>query len=237
MKTTIHRADSRGVAEHGWLHSRHTFSFASYYDANRMGFGKLRVINDDIVDGGAGFGTHPHDNMEIISIPLYGSLRHQDSMGNQHIINAGDVQIMSAGTGLTHSEYNGSETDPVNFLQIWVYPKFRNIKPRYDQVTLDPQQQKNQFAVVVSPDEQDGAVTINQDTWFSMGEFEANTTTSYQPKQAGNGVYLFIIEGEVSVENETLKKRDAIAIPTSNAVNIKVNKPGKLLAIEVPIAN
>lgn len=236
MKTTLHRADSRGVAEHGWLHSQHTFSFASYYNPERMGFGKLRVINDDIVDGGAGFGTHPHDNMEIISIPLTGSLRHKDSMGNQHIINAGDVQIMSAGTGLTHSEYNGSDTEPVNFLQIWVYPKFRNIKPRYDQVTLDTQQQKNQFTVVVSPDEQEGAVTINQDAWFSMGEFEADTTTRYESKQAGNGIYLFVIDGEVSVDAETLKKRDAMAITGGDVINIEVNQSSKLLVIEVPIA-
>jgi redox-sensitive bicupin YhaK (pirin superfamily) len=237
MKTTIHRADSRGVAKHGWLHSRHTFSFAGYYDPNRMGFGKLRVINDDIVDGGAGFGTHPHDNMEIISIPLHGSLHHQDSMGNQHIINAGDVQIMSAGTGLTHSEYNGSDTEPVNFLQIWVYPKFRNIKPRYGQVTLDPELQRNQFAVVVSPNEQANAVTINQDAWFAMGEFEAGSSARYESKQTGNGIYLFVIEGEVSVDTETLQKRDAMAISNSDAVNIEINKPGKLLAIEVPINN
>jgi redox-sensitive bicupin YhaK (pirin superfamily) len=237
MKTTIHRADSRGVAEHGWLHSRHTFSFASYYNPERMGFGKLRVINDDIVDGGAGFGTHPHDNMEIISIPLAGGLRHKDSMGNEHIINAGDVQIMSAGTGLTHSEYNGSDTETVNFLQIWVYPKFRNIKPRYDQVTLDPQQQKNQFAVVVSPDEQEGAVKINQDAWFSMGEFDNGTKAQYEAKVAGNGIYLFAIDGEISVNAETLHKRDAIAITDSDSVEFETNKPSKLLVIEVPLNN
>ena len=235
MNIDIHRADSRGVAEHGWLHSRHTFSFANYYDQKRMGFGKLRVINDDIVEPGAGFGTHSHDNMEIISIPLSGSLQHQDSMGNQHTINTGEIQIMSAGTGLTHSEFNGSDTEKVNFFQIWVLPKFRNIVPRYDQITLDPEKLHNKFVVVVSPDKQAETVLINQDAWLSRGDFDANQMIEYKIKRQGNGIYLLVIEGRVAIEEEILNRRDAIAITDSNNINITVNEKSKILVIDVPV--
>jgi len=231
----IHRADTRGIAEHGWLHSKHTFSFASYYDPERMGFGKLRVINDDIVEPGAGFGTHPHDNMEIISIPLSGSLRHQDSMGNQHTIKTGDVQIMSAGTGLTHSEYNGSDTEQVNFFQIWVLPKYRNIKPRYDQITLEREKLHNKFLVVVSPDKQAESAWINQDAWLSLGLFDANQLIEYKIKQEGNGIYLLVVEGQVAIGGEILNRRDAIAISDSNNINITVNEKSKILVIDVPV--
>ncbi len=235
MNTIIHRADSRGVAEHGWLYSRHTFSFASYYDPARMGFGKLRVINDDIVEAGAGFGTHPHDNMEIISIPLSGGLRHQDSMGNQHIITAGDIQVMSAGTGITHSEYNASDSEQVNFLQIWVLPKFNNVEPRYDQKTFDPDDRINKFDLVVSPDKEDAALWINQDAWFSLGDFEANYRTKYTLHYATNGIYLFVLEGEISIDNETLQKRDAAGIYDTGSIEIHANADSRLLLIEVPM--
>ena len=235
MKTIIHRADSRGTAEYGWLHSRHTFSFASYYDPNRMGFGKLRVINDDIVEAGAGFGTHPHENMEIISIPLSGGLWHQDSMGNQHTINTGDIQIMSAGTGLSHSEYNASNSKQVNFLQIWVLPKFKNIKPRYDQKTFHPANRMNKFELVVSPNKEDDAVWINQDTWFSLGDFDANTTAYYDLKQTNNGIYIFLLKGNISIADKILKTRDAIGITEVNKIDIHINQDSELLVIEVPI--
>ncbi len=235
MNIEIHRADTRGIAEHGWLHSKHTFSFASYYDPKRMGFGKLRVLNDDIVEPGAGFGTHPHDNMEIISIPLSGSLRHQDSIGNQHTINTGDIQIMSAGTGLTHSEYNGSDTEQVNFFQIWVLPKFRNIKPRYDQITLQPAKLHNKFSVVVAPDTQVDAVRINQDAWFSLGNFAANQFVDYEIKREDNGIYLLVVDGQVAIGEEVLNRRDAIGITGTCAINISVTKKSKILVIDVPV--
>jgi len=235
MNKIIHRADSRGTADHGWLYSRHTFSFANYYDPERMGFGKLRVINDDVVKGGGGFGTHPHDNMEIISVPLAGALRHRDSMGNTHVIRQGEVQIMSAGTGLTHSEYNESATDAVNFLQIWVMPKQRNIEPRYGQKAFDAAERRNRFQTVVAPDPHDGMVWINQDAWFSLGDFDAGQSGSYQARKDGNGVYLFVIDGEVEVAGETLAKRDAIGLTDVGEVAIRAATDSRLLVIDVPM--
>ena len=173
MATIIHRAESRGLADHGWLKSRHTFSFASYYDADRMNFGKLRVINDDVVAPGGGFATHGHDNMEIISVPLSGALQHKDSMGNVHVIRHGEIQIMSAGSGITHSEYNASTTETVNFLQIWVLPKVRDIVPRYGQQAFDPMQCQNRFCTLISPDKNTDKIWINQDAYFSLGKFDA----------------------------------------------------------------
>lgn len=236
MKKILHQADSRGIADHGWLHSRHTFSFADYHNPQRMGFGKLRVINDDIVDPGAGFGTHPHHDMEIISIPLSGSLRHQDSMGNKHIINTGEVQLMSAGSGITHSEYNNSDTEAVNFLQIWVYPKLKNIAPRYGQKTPATKDRDNRFSTVISPDNDGGNIHINQDAWISLGDFDAGQRSEYVLHKTGNGVYVFVIDGSVNIDNQILKKRDAIGLTELDMLMVNTNDSAKLLIIEVPMS-
>jgi redox-sensitive bicupin YhaK (pirin superfamily) len=236
MNKIIHRADSRGVADHGWLYSRHTFSFAGYHNPDRMGFGTLRVINDDVVKGGGGFGTHPHDNMEIISVPLSGALRHRDSMGNTHVIRQGEVQIMSAGSGLTHSEYNDSASDPVNFLQIWVLPRERNIEPRYGQKAFDRESRRNRFQTVVAPDDKADAVWINQDAWFSLGDFDAGQSGRYRTHKPGNGLYAFLIEGRVEVAGATLDRRDAIGLPNAAEVEVKALAESQLLLMEVPMA-
>lgn len=235
MKTTIHKADSRGLADHGWLLSRHSFSFADYYDRERMNFGLLRVINDDIVKPAMGFGTHPHENMEIVSIPLKGTLRHQDSMGNRHIISAGEVQIMSAGSGLTHSEYNDSDTEDVNFLQIWVFPEQKNIEPRYGQKRFDPAARRNHFQLLVSPDGAEKSIVINQQTWFSMIQIAAGATVSYPLHDPAHGLYLFIIEGEAVAAGTTLGQRDGLGISEAARVEISTDKGAEVLAIEVPI--
>ncbi len=235
MKKTVHKADTRGVAEHGWLSSRHTFSFAEYRDPERMGFGLLRVINDDVVQPNMGFGTHPHENMEIISIPLTGELRHHDSMGNTQHIKAGEVQIMSAGTGLTHSEYNGSDSKPVNFLQIWVFPKERDIEPRYDQKLFSADERQGQFQNVVSPDMNDGGVWINQDAWFWLGDFKVGQSDTYTVKRAANGAYFFVLDGAVAIAGEQLERRDGIAIEDVANVDFEATGACQLLVIDVPI--
>jgi len=235
VKKIVHKADTRGVAEHGWLRSRHTFSFAEYRDPERMGFGLLRVINDDVVQPEMGFGTHPHENMEIISIPLAGELRHQDSMGNTQRIKAGEVQLMSAGSGLTHSEYNGSASEPVNFLQIWVFPKERNIEPRYGQKLFAAADRSNHFQVVVSPDAEGNSIWINQDAWFSLANFSAGHTGSYSRWRPGNGIYFFVIEGAVTVAGEGLAKRDGLGIEDASEVEVSATTDCQLLAIEVPM--
>jgi redox-sensitive bicupin YhaK (pirin superfamily) len=232
MNKILHKADTRGVAEHGWLSSRHTFSFAEYRDPERMGFGLLRVINDDVVQPGMGFGTHPHENMEIISIPITGELRHHDSMGNTQLIQQGEVQIMSAGTGISHSEYNGSDSELVNFLQIWVLPKERDIEPRYDQkiFSVDERHQN-----VVSPDQNDGGVGINQDAWFWLGDFKAGQSDIYTIKGSGNGAYFFVLEGAVAIASQPLGRRDGLAIEDAVRVDIAATEDCQLLAIEVPM--
>lgn len=236
MITTIHKSDTRGYADHGWLKTRHTFSFASYYNAKRMNFGMLRVLNDDIVEGGMGFGTHPHDNMEIVSIPLSGALEHKDSMGHIEVIREGEIQVMSAGTGVLHSEYNHSKTEDVNFLQIWIFPKERNIKPRYDQRVFNVSDKINKFLTVVSPDEKDDkAMWINQDAYLSLAKIHTGVEINYNTKIKGNGVYLFVIEGNVTVEGSELLKRDGIGIENSDSLNIKANSESYLLTIEVPM--
>lgn len=233
MNKVIHRSDSRGLAEHGWLHSRHTFSFASYHDPDRMGFGKLRVLNDDIVEPSMGFGTHPHNNMKIVSIPISGTLRHKDSMGNQHIIRSGEVQIMSAGTGITHSEYNDSSTGPVNFLQIWILPKKRNIEPRYAQKAIYTNIAKNRFLDIVTPrQENNDAVWINQDAYFSLSVLEKENTVTYKCNFDNPAIYIFIISGEIVIDNEVLKKRDGIALDDLTKIEIRANEESKVLCIE-----
>ena len=235
MKTKIQRASERGKANFGWLDSHHSFSFGHFYDPQKMQFGALRVLNDDIVKGGQGFGEHPHDNMEIISIPLKGSLAHKDSTGTDGIIKTGNVQIMSAGTGIRHSEFNASKTDEVNFLQLWVIPKKENIKPHYEQKNFEVEGRKDKWQVVVSPDEKDGGVWINQDAVFSLALAEKDSPLTYKNKFSGNGVYLFILDGEVEVNGESLQKRDAIEISDADEFEIKAKSDAELLAVEVPM--
>lgn len=234
-KKIVHKANTRGRANHGWLDSQHTFSFASYYNPERMNFGLLRVLNDDIVAPGKGFGAHPHDNMEIISIPISGELAHQDSTGNKKVIRTNDVQIMSAGSGITHSEFNNSETDKVNFLQIWVFPKERNIKPRYEQKTFNPEDRQNKLQTVVSPEKDAESIWINQDAWFTLGTLKAGFSEDYKLHKKGNGVYAFIIDGEVELDGEKLSKRDGIGIYDTETISIKASADAELLLMEVPM--
>jgi len=235
MQIIHHPANDRGTVNMGWLQSRHSFSFGSWYSADKIHFGALRVLNDDTVLGGQGFGKHPHDNMEIVSIPLSGALAHSDSTGNSGIIKAGDVQIMSAGSGLAHSEYNASKTEPVHFLQIWVFPKLDNIKPRYDQKYFDPANRLDNWQVVVSPIESDGGLWINQDAFFSLAKISANKELPYKLHKEGNGVYLFLLEGSVDVQGKILNRRDAAGISDANEVSVKALTDSELLAIEVPM--
>jgi quercetin 2,3-dioxygenase len=235
MNHILHKADSRGLADHGWLISRHSFSFADYHDPERMGFGLLRVINDDIVHPGMGFGAHPHADMEIISIPLSGALRHQDSMGNEHVISAGEVQVMSAGSGLTHSEYNDSDQDDVNFLQIWIYPKEKNIEPRYGQQRFDGNDRKNCFQTLVSADKSSDAIWINQDAWLSLADLDAGTEISYQRRRPDSGLYFFVIAGQVEVEGQRLNSRDGLGLVGCREAKIVAQNQAELLCIEVPM--
>ncbi|MEQ9406031.1 MAG: pirin family protein [Cyclobacteriaceae bacterium] len=234
MKTILHKSEDRGSVNFGWLESRHSFSFGHYYDPAKIHFGKLRVLNDDIVDGGAGFPTHPHDNMEIISIPLSGALAHRDSTGTEKAIQTGEVQIMSAGSGLTHSEYNFSKDEKVNFLQIWVMPKEKDITPRYDQKHFDASDRKNQLQTVVAPD-QETALWINQDSWFSLADLDEGHSVNYDLRGKGNGIYVFNIEGETNIEGNVLKRRDAIGLSDTNGIELKAVANSKVLIIEVPM--
>lgn len=230
-----HTSESRGLANHGWLKSRHTFSFADYYNPERMNFGALRVINDDSVDAGMGFGTHPHRDMEIISIPLEGTLAHRDSEGNAGLIKKGEVQIMSAGTGIAHSEMNASQSEAVKFLQIWVMPKKLGIKPRYEQKAFKHEDRKNKIATVVSPDGRHGSVSINQDAFFSLSDLEAGKEVFYHKHMEGNGVYAFIISGDVEINGETFKTRDGVGITNFNNLEIKAKSDSEILLMEVPV--
>lgn len=232
MKTQLYKSRSRGVANFGWLDSKHSFSFGHYYDPDRIQFGALRVLNDDIVEPGYGFGTHPHDNMEIVSIPLSGTLAHKDSTGNERTIQTGEVQIMSAGTGLTHSEYNHSKTEKVNFLQVWVLPKERNITPRYDQRFFDFKE--NDFTTVVAPN-QDDALWINQDAWFSIGRVKAGNEITYDLRKAGNGLFVFVMEGSVQTADAVLDTRDALEVADSNRISFSSSQDARILVIEVPL--
>lgn len=235
MNKVIHKAETRGHANHGWLDSHHTFSFANYHNPERMHFGVLRVLNDDQVDGGKGFGTHPHDNMEIISIPLEGDLEHKDSMGNVAVIKEGDIQVMSAGTGIYHSEHNPNKDQAVKFLQIWVFPNEKNVSPRYDQISTIDIEKKNQFYQVLSPTPDDQGVWVHQDAWFSLGKFNKDTEDTYTIKRNGNGVYGFVLEGEVEIEGETLSKRDGIGIWDTDSIKVKVKADAKVLLMDVPM--
>jgi redox-sensitive bicupin YhaK (pirin superfamily) len=234
MKTILHKANTRGHANHGWLDSYHTFSFANYFDPAREHFGVLRVLNDDVVQGGNGFGAHPHSNMEIVSIPLSGELEHKDNTGRHEIIRTHDVQIMSAGSGITHSEFNASKTDAVNFLQIWVFPKIKNIQPKYAQKTFNPEDRKNQLQTVVAPDDAN-AIAINQDAWFSLGTLGKGFATDYAIKKNTNGVYAFVINGDVTINDQKLNKRDGLGIWETDKLSITADSDAEILLIEVPI--
>jgi len=232
----LHTSASRGFANHGWLESRHTFSFADYHHPQRMNFGVLRVLNDDIVDPGQGFGMHPHNNMEIISIPLEGVLEHRDSMGNVALISKGDVQVMSAGTGIRHSEYNKSDVDTVKFLQIWVMPNKRNVEPRYDQIMLDPKLLHNNLYQILSPDPMDEGVWIHQDAWFSLGNFDEGFTISYKLHKPGNGLYAFVLNGKINIKGVALESRDGLGITGAEQLQITAgSNDAALLLMEVPM--
>ena len=234
--TVLHKANTRGHASHGWLDSHHSFSFANYYNPDRMHFGVLRVLNDDRVDPGMGFGTHPHDNMEIISIPLEGDLEHKDSMGNTAIIKNGDIQVMSAGTGIYHSEYNKNKDKLTKFLQIWVYPNKKNVTPRYDQITLNIDERHNKLQQILSPSANDEGVWVHQDAWFHLGRFDKDFTTSYTIKKPGNGIYAFVIKGDITIGGIALNERDGLGIWDTAAMDIVANsQDAEVLLMEVPM--
>jgi len=234
--TVLHKADTRGDANHGWLHSKHTFSFANYYNPERMHFGVLRVLNDDIVSANMGFGTHPHRDMEIISIPLEGDLKHEDNMGNKTVIKSGDIQVMSAGTGVMHSEYNNNADQQVKFLQIWVFPKEKGVLPRYDQITLDKEDRKDKLQQVLSPNPEDAGVWIHQNAWFHMTDLSKGKAVNYSLKDAeNNGVYAFIIKGDVTINGTALNERDGLGIYDVTELDIEANSDAEVLLMEVPM--
>jgi redox-sensitive bicupin YhaK (pirin superfamily) len=233
MKKTVYRADERGFANHGWLKSYHMFSFANYYDEARMSFGSLRVLNDDFVKPGMGFGTHPHDNMEIISIPLEGILAHKDSQGNECTLREGDLQIMSAGTGLTHSEYNFSGEHTLNFLQLWVFPHTFNTEPRYEQRSFTFP--RNELVLIISPDRKHGSLPINQDAYFYLGRFSKDSTLPYRRSSGNNGLFIFIIEGKLSLDYESLHRRDAIGLVDMDEIRLNFKEDSHILLIDIPM--
>jgi len=231
----LHKADSRGYANHGWLKSYHTFSFANYFDAERVHFGALRVLNDDTVDAGMGFDTHQHKNMEIISIPLEGDLEHKDSMGTVAVIKKGDIQVMSAGAGVFHSEYNRNKDKLTKFLQIWVLPNKQNVTPRYDQITLNEADRHNKLQQIVSPNKEDAGVWIHQDAWFHLGKFDKGVSQNYTLKKSGNGVYVFVLSGTIAVDDQLLNTRDGLGIWNTNGFVIKADSDAEFLLMEVPM--
>jgi redox-sensitive bicupin YhaK (pirin superfamily) len=236
MKNTVlHKADTRGHADHGWLNAYHSFSFASWYNPDRIQFGMLRVLNDDTIAPGMGFGEHGHDNMEIITIPLEGDLAHKDSMGNAETIRTGDVQVMSAGTGIRHSEFNPNATLRTKLFQIWLFPKYKNVEPRYQQITLDITEQKNNFAQILSPDPDDAGVWIHQDAWFYLADFETGFTKTYALKKDGNGMYIFMISGAITVDGQQLDTRDGLGITDFKTLQIEATTDAKFLLMEIPM--
>ncbi|MDR0908100.1 MAG: pirin family protein [Rikenellaceae bacterium] len=234
MKMEIYRADSRGGANHGWLLTRHTFSFANYYDPKRIHFGALRVVNDDTVAPGEGFDMHPHNDMEIVSIPLEGTLEHRDSMGNVSVISKGEVQVMSAGTGILHSEYNYSDTDLVKFLQIWVFTRQKDLTPRYSQVKIH-QPEPGEIELIVAPEGQEHVAWIHQDAWFSLANVPAGGEVAYELHKPGNGVFMFVIEGAVSVGGERFDHRDGVGITDAERFTLAGDKASQILLMEVPM--
>ena len=235
MKKIFHPASSRGAADHGWLQAKHSFSFANYYNSERVQFGALRVLNDDIIAPGMGFGTHPHDNMEIITIPLDGTLEHKDSLDNIGVIETDEIQVMSAGSGVYHSEYNKNKDQSVSLLQIWVFPNKKNVTPRYDQKNIKDLKKVNSFYPIVTPNQNGPGMWIHQDAWFHLGEFDKETRINYNINKKGNGVYAFIIEGSVQIDGESLEKRDALGIWDTEKFELLVNQNSRVLLIEVPL--
>ncbi len=235
MKTTLHKSQTRGYADHGWLKSHHTFSFANYYNPERMNFGVLRVLNDDTVASGMGFGTHPHRDMEIISIPLEGDLEHKDSLGTSTVIRKGEIQVMSAGTGVMHSEYNKNKDEKVKFLQIWIVPNKKNVTPRYDQIDIEKEKKINDFQQILSPNPEDEGVWIHQDAWFHMARFEKEFSKTYSLKKNGNGVYVFVLSGRVRVGDIELSARDGLGIEVVNSFTMEVLEKSEILLMEVPM--
>ena len=235
-KTIFHAADQRGHADHGWLNAHHSFSFAGYYDPEKVHFGALRVLNDDIVKGGMGFGKHPHDNMEIITIVLEGELAHKDSMGHTQTITADEVQVMSAGTGVTHSEFNPDHHTPVNLLQTWIIPAKKNVPPSYDQAIFNPAERLNSWQVLVSPIERkEGGLTINQDAWIYRTTLEAGKTIPVTPHSNKHGLYVFVVSGSAKISEQTLNRRDALGIWDTDTVTIEANENSDILVFEVPM--
>ena len=235
MQTIFHPADSRGSADHGWLNAKHSFSFAGWFNPERIQFGALRVLNDDIIQGGMGFGTHPHDNMEIITIPLRGDLEHKDSMGNAEVIKEGEIQVMSAGTGVQHSEYNKNPDKEINLLQLWIFPDKRNVTPRYAQLPIHTLHKKNETFQILSPNADDDGVWIHQNAWFHMLDLEEAQSVYYDLKAEGNGVYAFVIEGEVEIGEQLLGRRDALGITETATFEISAHQDAEVLLIEVPM--
>jgi redox-sensitive bicupin YhaK (pirin superfamily) len=236
MKSILFKAGDRGSADYGWLKPNYYFSFAQYHDPAKVHFGLLRVLNDDFIGGGGSFPTHPHDNMEIVTIPFTGALKHKDSTGGEGVIQAGDIQIMSAGTGVQHSEANASATEPVTLFQVWIFPKERNIKPRYDQKTFDITERTNKWQTVVSPIEADNALWINQDARFSLTDLKAGKEITYSNAFANNGVFLVVINGSVTVDGQQLNKRDALGISGTESFTVTASEDAELLAIEIPMS-
>jgi quercetin 2,3-dioxygenase len=233
MQTTVYKAENRGAADYGWLKARYSFSFANYYNPGQVRFGLLRVLNDDEVAPGAGFGTHPHDNMEIVTIPLEGSLEHKDSMGNGSVVEAGEVQVMSAGSGLTHSEFNHSKTQSLKLLQIWIFPKERDIEPRYGQMKY--KEKLNEFVNLISPEEEEGKLSLNQDAWLHLGVFSAGSKVTINVNKKGNGLYLFLMDGKARIGGELMGRRDAIGVAETEIVEVESIEDSRILAIEVPM--
>jgi quercetin 2,3-dioxygenase len=231
----LHKANTRGHADHGWLVSKHTFSFANYYNPERIHFGALRVLNDDTVEGGMGFDRHPHDNMEIVSIPLEGDLEHKDSMGNVSVIRHGDIQVMSAGTGIFHSEYNKNKDQQMKFLQIWVFPNKKNVKPRYDQISLNVEDRHNKLQQILSPNAEDEGVWIHQNAWFHLGRFDKGVSLDYILKSKGNGVYAFVLRGDVTINDQKLEERDGLGIWEVDFLSIQADSEIEILLMEVPM--
>lgn len=235
MNIELHKASERGMADHGWLQARHSFSFAGYYNLSRIHFGVLRVLNDDTVAAGMGFGMHPHDNMEIITIPFSGTLAHRDSMGNEGTISYGEIQVMSAGSGIQHSEFNHSRSEAVSLFQIWLFPNKKDVTPRYDQISYDKDKLNNEWLQIVSPNPDDEGSWIHQDAWFFLGKFDSNTSATHTIKREGNGIYLMMIEGEAEVNGQPFATRDALALTDVEELHIHIHKPSFLLLMDIPM--
>lgn len=235
MKTIFHPANERGHANHGWLNAKHSFSFASWYNPEKVHFGALRVLNDDIVAPKMGFSTHPHDNMEIITIPLEGAIAHKDSMDNHSTVPAGEIQVMSAGTGVLHSEFNPLKDVPLNLFQIWIFPNKRNVEPRYDQRKIELEGRENEWVQVLSPNPEDDNVWIHQDAWISLGKFSSETALEYRMKKAGNGAYVMVVEGAATINGQRLNKRDALGIWDADSFVVKAEPGTRVMIIDVPM--